>query len=139
MTDNTVLAEKHVVTCFLEHDDRILILKRSKKVGTYQNSWAGVSGYMDSSDLEQAFTEINEETGLEKDEVKLIRRGRPLEIIDNRLARKWVIHPFLFHVKAPESIKLDWEHTEMRWIKPEELHRYQTVPGLKEALDLVIR
>jgi len=137
--NNKILEEKHVVTCFLEHDNRILILKRSKKVGTYQDSWAGVSGYMETTDLEQAFTEINEEAGLQRDEVELIKKGKALEIIDNRLARRWIIHPFLFQVKAPQSIILDWEHTEMKWIKPEELNNYHTVPGLKEALDLVIQ
>ena len=137
-TSDDVLEEKHVVTCFLEHSGKILILRRSQKVGTYQGSWAGVSGYMEKTDMEQAFTEINEETGLDSNEIMLLVKGAPLEIVDESLNRKWVIHPFLFRVKAPDNIKLDWEHTEMKWIKPEELSDYKTVPGLKDALDRVM-
>jgi 8-oxo-dGTP pyrophosphatase MutT (NUDIX family) len=133
------LEEKHVVTCFLQHNNKILILKRSPKVGSYQGRWAGVSGYVETSDIEQAFTEIKEETGLDKDEVELQAKGELLQVVDNKLGRIWVIHPFLFKVKSPEKIGIDWEHTEMKWIKPQELTNYETVPGLKDALDQVIQ
>ena len=136
---DSALEEKHVVTCFLEHGKRILILRRSQKVGTYRGSWAGVSGYMERSDTEQAFTEISEETELYKNDLKLIKKGEPLEVIDRSLNRKWIVHPFLFHVKAPEKIRIDWEHTEAKWIKPQELTNYKTVPGLKKALARVIK
>jgi len=138
ITDST-LEEKHVVTCFLEHGSKILILRRSSKVGTYQRSWAGVSGYMETTDVRQAFTEISEETELYKNDLKLVRKGEPLEVIDRSLNRKWIVHPFLFHVKAPEKIKIDWEHTEVKWIKPRELAKYKTVPGLDKALARVTK
>lgn len=138
-TADDTLEEKHVVTCFLEHGKRILILRRSNRVGTYRRSWAGVSGYLEASDTEQAYTEISQETQLYKKDLKLVKKGEPLEVIDRNLNRKWIVHPFLFHVKAPEKIKIDWEHTEVRWIKPSELSKYETVPGLKEALSRVIK
>jgi len=135
---DSTLEEKHVVTCFLEHGKRILILRRSHKVGTYRRSWAGVSGYIERDDTEQAFTEISEETELYRNDLKLIKKGEPLEVIDRSLNRKWIVHPFLFHVKAPEKIRIDWEHTEAKWIEPKELADYQTVPGLDEALRRVL-
>jgi len=138
VTDST-LEEKHVVTCFLEHGGKILILRRSSRVGTYRRSWAGVSGYIETNDIDQAFTEISEETELYKKDLKLIKKGKPLEVIDKNLNRKWIVHPFLFHVKAPEKIKTDWEHTEVKWIKPGELKKYETVPGLAKALARVIK
>lgn len=133
------LDERHVVTCFLEHDGRILILRRSSKVGTYQRKWAGISGYLEKEELEQAFTEISEETELYKNDLKLIKKGEPLQVIDKGLNRKWVVHPFLFHVKEPGKIRTDWEHTDMRWIKPRQLGRYETVPGLQKALSHVLK
>jgi nicotinamide-nucleotide amidase len=133
------LEEKHVVTCFLEHDHQILILRRSKKVGTYRRAWAGVSGYLETDEpLEQAYTEIREETGLFKSSVKLIKQGNPIEVIDKSINRKWIVHSFLFHVTDPDRLRIDWEHTEFKWIKPDELTRYKTVPGLKKALDAVM-
>ncbi|MGB8706414.1 MAG: nicotinamide-nucleotide amidohydrolase family protein [Dehalococcoidia bacterium] len=131
---DSTLDEKHVVTCFLEHGRKILILRRSSKVGTYRRSWAGVSGYIETNDIDQAFTEIRQETQLYQKDLKLIKKGKPLEVIDKNLNRKWIVHPFLFHVKAPDKIKIDWEHTESQWIKPSELKKYETVPGLAKAL-----
>jgi len=138
-TATSHLDEKHVVTCFLEHRGKILILRRSAKVGTYRRAWAGVSGYMETNDIDQAFTEISEETELYKKDLALKKRGEPLEVIDKSLNRKWIVHPFLFHVKSPEKIKTDWEHTEAKWIKPGELKKYETVPGLAKALTRVIK
>jgi PncC family amidohydrolase len=131
---DSTMDEKHVVTCFLEHGGKILILRRSGKVGTYRRSWAGVSGYLETNDINQAYTEISEETDLYKKDLKLMKKGEPLEVIDKDLNRKWIVHPFLFHVKAPDKVKIDWEHTEAKWIKPSELKKYETVPGLDRAL-----
>jgi PncC family amidohydrolase len=129
---------KNVVTCFLEHRNMILILRRSHRVGTYQRSWAGVSGYIETDPLDQAYTEIREETGLFKSAIRLIKQGKPLEVIDKKLNRKWIVHPFLFHVTEPDKIKTDWEHTESKWIKPGDLSKYKTVPGLSNALNSVL-
>jgi PncC family amidohydrolase len=137
-TSGIPLEEKHVVTCFLEHGKMILILRRSQKVGTYKRSWAGVSGYLESEALDQAYTEIREETGLFKSTVKLVKQGKPLEVIDKDLNRKWIVHPFLFHITDPDRLKIDWEHTECKWINPRDLSKFHTVPGLKKALDSVL-
>jgi len=137
--DDSTMDEKHVVTCFLEHGGKILILRRSGRVSTYRRSWAGVSGYIETNADEQAFIEISEETELYKKDLKLEKKGEPLEVIDKDLNRKWIVHPFLFHVRAPEKIKTDWEHTEFKWIKPGELKNYETVPGLAKALTRVLK
>jgi len=136
---DATMDEKQVVTCFLEHGGKILILRRSSKVGTYRRSWAGVSGYMETNDIDQAYAEISEETDLYKKDLKLVKKGKPLEVIDKDLNRKWIVHPFLFHVKAPEKVKIDWEHTEAKWIKPSQLKKFDTVPGLAKALSRVKR
>ena len=129
-----MLQEKQVVTCFLESDGKILILRRSEQVGSYQGRWAGVSGYVETSADEQALTEIKEETSLSEDDLKLIKKGKPLPIKDEKLGVKWVVHPYLFHVKDRGKIKIDWEHKETRWIKPTDIDNYETVPKLKETL-----
>jgi PncC family amidohydrolase len=138
-TGEQPMEEKHVVTCFLKHKDTVLILKRSRKVGTYPGQWAGISGYLEKGDIDQAFTEIQEETGLNKNDVELTTKGEELQVIDTNLNHRWIIHPFLFLVKNPDKIKIDWEHTEIKWISPVDLINYETVPGLKEALDKVNR
>lgn len=127
-----------VVTCFLlDPQGRVLILRRSSRVGTYQGRWAGVSGYLEAEPEEQAFTELSEEVGLTRQEVALLVQGEPLEVVDREMDRTWVIHPFLFRVDDPAKVRLDWEHTEFRWIDPDEMASFPTVPGLADALKRV--
>ncbi|MBA7484152.1 hypothetical protein ES707_19676 [subsurface metagenome] len=133
-----MLQEKRVVTCFLESDGEILLLQRSHQVGSYQGKWAGVSGYIETTADEQALTEIAEETSLCGDDLKLIKRGEPLSAEDEKLGVRWVVHPYLFHIKDRDKIKIDWEHKETRWINPEDIGNYPTVPKLKETLARVI-
>jgi len=129
-----MLQEKRVVTCFLESDGEILILRRSQQVGSYQGRWAGVSGYVEKTSDEQALVEIEEETSLCGEDLKLVKRGKPLLIEDEKLGVKWMVHPYLFHIKDRGKIKIDWEHKETRWIDPKDIGNYQTVPMLKETL-----
>ncbi len=133
------LQEKKVVSCFLESDGEILILRRSGQVGSYQGRWAGVSGYIETTADEQALTEIEEETSLSGEDLKLIKKGRPLEVKDDKLGVKWVVHPYLFHIKDRDKIKIDWEHKEVRWIQPKDIDNFETVPKLEETLARVYR
>ena len=133
------LQEKRVVTCFLESEGEILLLRRSEQVGSYRGRWAGVSGYIETTADEQALVEIEEETSLGEEDLKLIKRGKPLPIKDEKLGVKWVVHPYLFHIKDRGKIKIDWEHKETRWIDPKDIGNYQTVPMLKETLDRVYK
>ena len=135
---NEKLQEKQVVTCFLESEGKILILRRSDRVGSYRGKWAGVSGYLEDTPEKQAFTEIREETGLEEDDIYLLKTGEPLKIEDKELATRWIVYPFLFHVKEPDKIRIDWEHKEIRWIEPSDIGNYDTVPNLSETLNRVM-
>jgi len=93
---------------------------------------------MEQSADEQALTEIREETGLADEDLTLLKKGEPLVVEDEALGVRWVVHPYLFAIKDREKIRIDWEHKEARWIKPEEIGDYTTVPMLKEALAQVL-
>jgi len=129
----------HVVTCFLEHDGKIPLFRRSQRVGTYKGKWAGISGYIKAgnSPLDQALEELREETGLNREDIQLVKEGQPLEVIDEQLGRKWIVHPYRFRVLNPEKIVVDWEHTEMKWIDPKDIGKHETVPKLAEAWERV--
>lgn len=133
------LQPTHVVTCFLQRMDegstRILIVQRSQRVGSYHAHWAGISGFVEPNVTpdEQALVEIGEETGLQRDQVQMLRRGVVVEHSDEALGRHFYIHPFLFAVATPDQIHTDWEAVDMRWIAPDELGHYETVPRLQEA------
>ena len=135
----------HVVTNILRRIDitppKILLVRRSQRVGSYQSHWAGISGFVEPNVTpeEQAYTEIREEAGLQRDQVRLLQSGKVVEYIDAELGRHWYIHPFLFEVLTPEAIKTDWEAAEMRWIEPSELAHYETVPKLQEVYDAAVQ
>jgi 8-oxo-dGTP diphosphatase len=132
------MKETHVVTCFLLNPEgKLLILRRSNRVGSYQSRWAGVSGYMESDPEEQAYRELVEEVGLTPDDVRLLRKGEPMDVPDPALGKVWVVHPFLFWVADGGKVRLDWEHTESRWIDPNDLSTYSTVPGLVQLLERI--
>ncbi|MEE8386807.1 MAG: NUDIX pyrophosphatase [Dehalococcoidia bacterium] len=131
------------MTCFLLRRERgvdeLLLLRRSERVGTYRGRWAGVSGHVEEgvAPLEQAYREMGEEVGLGRDHVRLLAEGEPLVVVDESIETRWTVHPFLFEVLRPEGVRLDWEHTESRWVRPEEVSALETVPGLAEALSRV--
>jgi 8-oxo-dGTP pyrophosphatase MutT (NUDIX family) len=131
----------NVVTSFLKFGNKILILRRSEEVSTYKGRWGGVSGFIekDEKPLERAVTEIKEETGLGENEFELIREGRSFSFNDEdeKLGIKWVVHPFLFKTKN-KNVKIEKEHFEFKWIMPDELQQYFTVPKLEESLKRVL-
>jgi len=81
--------------------------------------------------------EINEETGLSSNDIVLIRTGKPIIIRAESISTIWKVHPFLFQLVSKDlkrKIKIDWEHQELQWIKPNELNNFiETVPNLKDT------
>jgi 8-oxo-dGTP diphosphatase len=128
--------EVEVVTALLERDDgRILLLERSSQVGSFRGHWAGVSGFLeDPTPLEQVYREIQEETGIGRDELVLRTTGSP--VLARDAAKIFVVHPFRFGVRTTE-LKLDWEHVRAEWVDPAEIRRRPTVPKLDRVWEAV--
>jgi 8-oxo-dGTP diphosphatase len=135
--------ETHVVTCFLLRReggvDRVLLVRRSDRVGTYRGAWAGVSGFVEPgvTPLEQAYTELREEARLGPVDLQLLRTGAPLDVRDEAIGRAWVVHPFLFLLRDPECVRTDWEAADAQWVAPAAVTTLDTVPRLVEALAAV--
>jgi len=129
----------NIVTVFLEHHKKILILKRSQKVKTMKTKWGGISGYIEQEEpVKRALKEIAEETGLKNKNVTLLRIGEPLEAVESGKPEiTWIVHPFLFSSNT-DQIRIDWEHDEYKWINPKEIENYETVPRLEDALDSLL-
>ncbi|MGI0129115.1 MAG: NUDIX domain-containing protein, partial [Thermoplasmata archaeon] len=122
----------NVVTVFLEDPDgRILLLKRSDRVGSFARHWAGVSGFIEGGPaLNDALREVREETAIDPSRVRVSSRGRPLFARGG--TRMFVIHPFRFRV-GRVRVRIDWEHTDFEWVPPETIRTRVTVPKLWEA------
>ncbi len=128
--------ERAVVTAFLEHRNRILFVRRSRRVGSFRGRWSGISGYLEGSEtpIRRARQEITEETGMRR--VRLLAAGTPLWGRGGRVAYR--IHPFLFAAPS-RRVRLDWENVEARWLAPRAATTLPTVPRLGDALAAVLR
>jgi len=128
-----------VTTCLLiNNQGRILILKRSNKVGTYKGQWGGVTGYIeeDEEPYITAIKELREEVGIKEKEVTLVKKLNPISFTDfyDGLKYDWIIFPFLFKINKKDSISIDWEHIDFKWILPSKIKNFNTVPLLKEIV-----
>lgn len=125
-----------IVTSFLTSNEKYLIIKRSNKVKTMKGLWAGISGIIENNEepLERAKIEIYEEVGLDQDQITLKNSAECMAVKSPQYKNhEWKIFPFLFSVENPK-IKLNWENTDYRWIKPDEIKKFDTVPSLNEVL-----
>ncbi len=128
-----------VATCIIvNQNDKILILHRSNKVKTYKGLWGGVAGYVESNEnpLDTAFKEIKEEVNIEKKDIRLEKICEPVKFTDIEENKKhdWRVHPFIFRLLKKSKIQIDWEHSEYRWIKPENISQFRTVPRFENII-----
>jgi 8-oxo-dGTP pyrophosphatase MutT (NUDIX family) len=127
------------VTCFVKHEDDILLLKRSDKVREGRGKWCAVTGYFDEIKpvYEKAIEEVEEEIGINKSCIVRIEVGKAYKL-RKAGGKLLVIYPVLVELENKPEISLDWEHTEYRWIKPDELGKFDVVPELDRVLKRVL-
>lgn len=132
--------ERAVVACFLRHAGKICLLKRSQAVSSAPGRWHCITGFLEpgTPPLQQALTELVEETGLAAEAVRLAVAPAPLRIQRPGQDWVWVIHPFLFDATT-SSLRLDWEHDEYRWIDPSDLATSDCVPWIRDVWDALGR
>ena len=130
------MRKTRIVTSFLYHNDKILVLKRSQQVRTMKGLWSGVSGIIENNEtpIKRAKIEIFEEVGIKEQNIKLIKSGSEVFVESPQYKNhQWLISPFLFQTEISD-IKLNWENSEFRWIHVNELKEFNTVPSLKKIL-----
>ena len=97
--------------------------------------WGGVSGIIEGNEepLQRAKIEVFEETGILENKIVLSKAASEMQVSSQYSNHGWIIHPFLFTVKESQ-IKLNWENSEYKWISPDEMSNYKTVPSLDKVL-----
>ena len=130
------MRKTRIVTSFLNHNEKILILKRSQQVRTMKGLWSGVSGIIENNEMpiKRARIEIFEEVGIKEQNVELIKSGKEISVESPQYKNhQWVIFPFLFQTEISD-IKLNWENSDFRWIHVNDLKEFNTVPSLEKIL-----
>ena len=129
-----------VLNCIVTHEEKILLLKRSDKVSNYRGKWNVIAGFLDEpkSLREKTLEELQEEIGISEEDIATISFEKPHEYHDPSLQKTWIIYPVRAELKRKPEIKLDWEHSDSTWIRPEELSKYDVVTGLDETVKKII-
>ncbi len=124
-----------VVTVFVMFAGEILLVKRSDKVGTYKGKWNAIAGYIDDKEpiRQKALGEVREETGITGPIIRKVIAGTPYELEDKGIGKTWLICPFIVELNSKPEIKLDFEGTEYKWIKPEQITEFDRVFGLERS------
>lgn len=130
-----------VLTIFIFYNNKILLLKRSNKVGTYKNKWNTITGYIDEKKplYSKIKDEIKEELGVDIENISSYKIFNHFEFEDKEINKKWIVIPAKIKLNKLPRIKLDWEHTEFRWIYPDELTNYDIVPKLDLSLKFILK
>ena len=135
--DNLVRIKHKTVTCVIRCRGRILLLRRAPTVLVNPDLWSAVTGRVEhgQSFEASAFQEIREETGLERRNLTLVRRGRGFRL---RIRRGVVtlVQPFLFDSRT-RLVRLNWEHTDSEWVKPVDIHKFRLIPKFNLTLKSV--
>ena len=115
--DYTNIRRAPVINCVVRNGDKILIVKRSAESKFYPSYWNGISGFLDDDKTpsERAKIEIREETGIGEED------------------KTWIIHPVLVDVSTSE-VALDWEAEACEWVSPEEVSKFNFIPGFDRVL-----
>jgi 8-oxo-dGTP pyrophosphatase MutT (NUDIX family) len=125
-----------IVTSFVVNQEKILILKRSDKVKSMRGLWGAVSGIIEGSEepLHRAKIEIYEEIGAKPDSIELLKAGKDMTVSSPQYPdHQWHIFPFLFKMQSSDVL-LNWENSSYKWILPDQINQYKTVPNLNEVL-----
>ncbi len=117
--NNVIIGQKAFI---LNGKNEVLILKR-QNVDINQNFWDIPGGKVESEDtlFESLSREIKEETNLEMESVLLILSSNKFE---GSLDDHPVVVRNIYLVRATGEFKISQEHSDFKWIKPEDLNKY---------------
>jgi 8-oxo-dGTP diphosphatase len=122
--------QKIVAAVVLINNGRALILKRGPTAPWNPNLWNLPGGTAEPGEdpEETAARECEEESGITP--------------VGMRYLKFFANVQFDFYVYVSEvdtdAVKLDWEHSDYKWITKKEISQYQFVPHVREALFMVL-
>lgn len=126
-----------VVSGIINYKGKYLILRKSLDDPNFPGKWSFCSGFVKEFEPAEVavLREIKEETGLN---VKISRASSPVEV--RYKDKRFIIICFLCNTNS-NRVKLDNENIDYRWIKLNELGKFEFVPGILkdvEALGLKV-
>lgn len=127
--------ELEVVGCFVEHGDRIVLIKRQDHE-PQGNKWALPAGKIkekEETKEKAVIREVKEETNLEL-------KTRDIEYL-GKLYERYPDYDYVFHLyraetSSRENLKINpEEHKDYRWVKPGEAIEMDLIRDLKWCIE----
>lgn len=127
-----------VINCVVKYRGKILLVQRSRGLHFYPGYWNGISGFLDDQyGLEEKVRdELKEEVGVPARAIRSIRLGKIFHQEAPKYGKTWIVHPILVEV-ATDKIKLDWEASGFKWVKPRDVKKLKLLPGFDRVLKYV--
>ncbi len=129
----TEFASKAIIT----RNGKILVLRKSRDDPVSGNRWEFPGGRIELGETPEQclLREVKEETGLEIEIIKPIKAWTFFPFTNNETQLVGVT--FLCrHISG--EVKLTEEHTEFKWLSPEEIAKGDFVDWLKEEVKMAI-
>ena len=125
-----------VLNCFVKVWEEILLMKRSNKVSTHQGKWHILAGYVDEfvSIEDKVMEELREEASILPDKVKEFKIIDSFTVTNNETWKKRKVYSTTVELESKPKVKLNREHTDYKWIRPEQVIDFDTVPKLVDKM-----
>ncbi len=121
-----------VVTCFLRHRGRVLLVRRSDPIGP-DSRWDAISGRVDDTgrSADAAGRRVlRDAVGPDADGFEFVRAGRPLAGGDGAVSD--AVHPVLFETDT-RNVTVGGAVDATEWVDPTRIRTRETVPWLRAA------
>ncbi len=127
--------ENFVFNIWIAYDDKVLLLKRSNKVGAYKGKRDCIWWFIDEEKPanQKIREEIYEELSITADDIQSIHKGKIHIMTDKDTGRSWINYPVIVTLKNEPKIQLDFENTEYQWIHASDITKFDTVPDLEKS------
>jgi isopentenyldiphosphate isomerase len=129
-----------VINCVLNYKGKILLVERNKDMKLYPGYWNGISGFLDDNKSlkEKVYEELTEEVGITKKNIISITPGQIFNQDEPKYKKTWIVHPVLVKVNT-DTITLDWEAQNYKWITLKEIHNLKLLPGFKLVIKALFK
>ena len=122
---------EHIVSCVVAvwKGNRVLLLKRGPTDPWKPGKWCLPGGAIDAGEgiFPGALRELHEEAGIRLSAHDIL----PFDVIEMDTTTVYV---FAAHAPRSSVRLLDGEHSDFRWVSPDEIHSYSTIPLVKPIL-----
>lgn len=129
------------LNCVIVYKDEILLTKRSANVMAYPNTFNGISGFIDRTDvsiIDIAKIELEEEIDMPFDLITNMTVSDLFIQNDSNLDREWHLYSVLVEVSKKFTPTINWENKAADWYKIKDVPSMELMPGFEDIMNTAL-